>query len=487
VHAEPLLTSPRRFRRPTLDLGLRSAAGGLTISLLVVATSVLSVYSTRTLVQLIAGVVLVFIAFRWLLWGTVIFIFLSFPVVLPGFLGAGASVSKPLGVIIICSWLLRLISDHTRPVLARDHPAPTAFFVAYVTWAIVSLLWTADSGKTVYELERLIPVFFLSMVVYSVTKTRRDLLIVVGGYIVTSALWAAYALATGTAVEGNRLTGGLNDPNYFAAELVLAVIAGGFLIGATRSLHVRALVLTCVVVDLIAFILTQSRGGIVGMAVGMAVAIAVAGRSRGVVVALIAMAIALTVAYVAIAAPAGVRHRITAFSSNQSSGRTGSWQIAWKVFEHHPVNGVGVGAFQVVQLGYVSTVNLQFVGQVLDQQLVAHNTYLEILSELGLVGMLFLGGGVVLVFTAGRRSLRTSGDAPAEAYVLRGLLAGTAGLLGAFVFVSAEYEKSLWIAIALIAASSRILALEGARDVALDQRVAPSGRRTPSLSLLGNA
>lgn len=455
--------------RPAGDLvpAFRASQGArafAALAPLVTAAGVAAVYSPKLVVQGAVGAVLVFVTFRWLLWATVLFVFLSFPVVLPAWLGAGATVSKPFGFVLVCSWLLLIIRDR-RAVLLRDRPVLSAFMVAYLTLAIVSLLWTVDSGDTTYELERLVPVLFLTLVVYSVAQTRRDLLVLARGYVATSAVWAGYALATGKAIEGTRLTGGLNDPNYFASELILASLVAGFLIGATRTFIGRVLVAACVAIDVVSFVLTQSRGGVVGMAIGVAAAVVVAGRSRAVVVAVIAGALGLTIGYLALIAPAAVHQRITDLSASQSSGRTGSWEIAWQVFLHNPLHGVGLGAFRQAELGFVSSVNLQFVGQVLDQQLVAHNTYLETLAELGLPGMIFLGGIIVVVLAHARTALRASASArrpEADRQVLRGLVAGTAGLLGAFAFVSAEYEKSLWIMVGLIAAASRILLAESA-------------------------
>lgn len=193
------------------------------------------------------------------------------------------------------------------------------------------------------------------------------------------------------------------------------------------------------------------------MSVGVLAAIAVAGRKRGAVVATVTLALAVSVLYLGLLSPAGVAHRLTDLSSSQSSGRTDSWTIAYDVFRANPLVGVGLGGFQVAQLSYVSSVDLQFPQQILDQQLVSHNTYLDTLSELGLIGMLLLGSGIALVFRGALLAMANAWD-QAETYVLRGLVAGTVGLLASFVFLSAGAEKSLWIALALIAAATRLTA-----------------------------
>jgi O-antigen ligase len=205
-----------------------------------------------------------------------------------------------------------------------------------------------------------------------------------------------------------------------------------------------------------AFVRTESRGGIVGLAVALAVAVVVAGRTRGTVVSLVAVLVAVVVGYVGIVAPPQLRQRVTAFSADQSSGRSDSWRIAERIWQDHPLIGVGLGGYREAQVNYVQSVQVQFVGQILYDQLVAHNTYLETLSELGAIGLVLLGAGIGVAFTDAGRALRTAARErdDANANVVRGLIAGSAGLLVAFFFVSAEYEKPLWIALALLAASA---------------------------------
>ena len=447
-----------RFAVPTLLEAAAIAVAGAAIGLL-------AVYSTHALVEGLLAIALVVVALRWPVWATVAFVFISFPVILPSWLGVGATVSKPFGLVLVSAWVLLILREPSRPLLMRDRPGVTALLGGYLVWACLSYLWTIDSSKTVYQLERLLPVIVLTFVVYTTAATRRELAILTYGYVVTSGIWSAYALLSGTAVEGDRLTGGLNDPNYFASELVLATILGGYLLMSTSSAKARVGLIACIGFNLVAFLLTQSRGGVVGMGVGVLAAIAVAGRRRGAVVATVTLALAVSVLYLGLLSPAGVAHRLTDLSSSQSSGRTDSWTIAYDVFRANPFVGVGLGAFQVAQLSYVSSVNLQFPQQILDQQLVSHNTYLDTLSELGLIGMLFLGGGIALVFR-GAFSAMTQAEDEEDTYVLRGLVAGTVGLLTSFVFLSAEAEKSLWIALALIAAASRLVVPPRENDAA---------------------
>jgi O-antigen ligase len=87
--------------------------------------------------------------------------------------------------------------------------------------------------------------------------------------------------------------------------------------------------------------------------------------------------------------------RYTTLSQIQSeetwNGRWSSWQGALDVIASHPILGVGAGNFAEATIDYSEQV---FEGAVEDGEptSVAHNIYLGIASELGLVGLtLFLG------------------------------------------------------------------------------------------------
>jgi O-antigen ligase len=105
-----------------------------------------------------------------------------------------------------------------------------------------------------------------------------------------------------------------------------------------------------------------------------------------------------------------------------------------------------------------TTLNLTTVRQIVTDRLVVHNTYLQMAAELGLVGLSLLLAMLVLPLRVAGRALarvdQTLGDLEFHA---RGLLAGAVGMLVAYVFLSAEFEKPLWLVVALLAAVPALL------------------------------
>jgi len=133
--------------------------------------------------------------------------------------------------------------------------------------------------------------------------------------------------------------------------------------------------------------------------------------------------------------------------------------VALLMFQSHPFGGVGLGNFQTVEPSYATqTVNLTLVRQIVKEQLVVHNTYLQLLADLGLVGLgLFLAILALPLRLAGRALRRLELELNELEFHVRGLLAGTIGMLIAYAFLSAEFEKPLWLVLGLLASVPALL------------------------------
>lgn len=80
-----------------------------------------------------------------------------------------------------------------------------------------------------------------------------------------------------------------------------------------------------------------------------------------------------------------------------SSGRIQFWQTAWKIFRDHPLMGVGLDAF-----GTAYSVYDPSSGQLRVEQ--AHNDYIQILSDAGIIGFACVAAFIYLLF---RQSIAT--------------------------------------------------------------------------------
>lgn len=444
--------------RPVADAG--TVTWFVPAALAAAVLGVLAVYSPKTALEvLLAGAFLCAALWRIEI-AVVAFTVLTFPAHLPGSIGAGATLAKPVGALLILAWAVNALQHGSLRLLPRDHPSLFWTVVAFLLFGGASLLWAPSVGQGAYELGRLILVAALLLVAYTAASTASGFRTVVWGYLIASVVTSLYAIASGAYAPTTGRLSGIFDPNYFAAELIPALLVGLFLFVTTDSQRTRWLAAAVVGVDLVAFVLTQSRGGIIGLSVALLAGIVLAGRARPRLLTLVLVLVAGGLGYYLGYRPSHVLESLGGGLSSASSGRADEWRIALHMLGGHLLGGVGLGNYSVVEPSYAThTINLLFVRYDVRYHLAAHNMYLEVASELGLAGIaLFLA----ILFLPVRIAVRALHGVeariePLEFYV-RALIAGSLGMFTSYIFLSAEWEKQLWLVLALLAATSAVVA-----------------------------
>ena len=135
------------------------------------------------------------------------------------------------------------------------------------------------------------------------------------------------------------------------------------------------------------------------------------------------------------------------------------------------MQGLGSANFAVSSKHYLfEPGTLARTDEIIDQPKVAHNSYLEVLAELGIVGAFLFG--VLILFSvasalAAAREYDARGDPRMQAVCLCVSVA-MVGLLAAGFFSSYQYSKELWLLMglgpALLAMSARATGASGGRQ-----------------------
>jgi O-antigen ligase len=163
-----------------------------------------------------------------------------------------------------------------------------------------------------------------------------------------------------------------------------------------------------------------------------------------VAVATIALAIAALI-------PATATKRLNS-SDRTGSGRTDIWRVGWRMVEDRPIVGVGAGNFEFTTIRYlVQPGTIEQDEFIVDTPKVAHNVYLQVLAELGIVGltlMLVIIGVSMRAVLKAAANFSDAGDRTGEV-LARALAIALVGLLAAYFFSSNVYSKQLWLMLAL--------------------------------------
>lgn len=398
------------------------------------------------------GLVLLAIAMADLTAGICLLAFLTFlDTVLPADAQGALSVSKLVGLVLVLSWFALITSgERDRRQQLFSPPAFLLVLIFFVGWAAVSVAWADDSGAALDATTRYLPNALLFLIVFAGVRTRKQLLWVVGSLVVGAVVAAVYGMIAG-APQDDPGRVAIGNANETAASLVVGGTLAAALAFALRGKPVLRL-LTTIAVPLCVFavFLTLSRGGLVALGASLVAAIVMAGRRRGVVLGVAAAAVLATVIYFGAFAPAEARDRV--LEVNGGTGRTDIWTVGWRMVEDRPLLGVGAGNFPVASIHYLLEPGaLMRTDFIVDNPKVAHNTYLNVLAEMGVVGLaLFLAIIALPLWWAARAVgvAARAGDRQLE-ILARAMVVVIVGLLAADFFGSRQYTKQLWLLLSL--------------------------------------
>ena len=384
--------------------------------------------------------------------GLCVFIAVSFAERLPA-ATSDITLVKALGALLAISWLAAVATRRAgERQLFTAHPGMTAMAALLLAWMVASIGWAEDPDAARTDVLRYALNFSLLPIVYSAVQNRRHVGAVIGVYVAGAVLSAAYAIVT--AEGGNeyeRISGLAGTANELASLLVTALLLAVGLALANRGRPaLRALCLAAAAFCLVGLFLTLSRAGLVALGAALVAAVFLGGRRR-IGLALLAGAIGLAaLGYFSFAASEQARERVTTIGSG--TGRTDIWTVAWRMVDDQPVTGVGVGNFRTASIHYLlepgAILRDEFI---VDRPQVAHNAYLNVLAELGIVGAaLFVGlllAGTWAAWSAAREFERR-GD-PFLETCSRALVLALVALLVADLFASDQLNKELWLLLGL--------------------------------------
>lgn len=388
--------------------------------------------------------------------GLCLFAVVAFLDVLPHLGGSALSFTKLVGLLLAVSWLAKIsTSRDTRNDFLAAHPTFTYVLAVFVGLAALSLTWAEDPGVGQTPLLRYALNLILFLIVYTAVRTPRHFMWTIGAYVIGAAMAAGYGVLnppTDVAYyDVTRVSGTIGDPNELAAILVGGtILAAGLAATAKGSPLLRLASAGASVLCAAGIFLSLSRGGLVALAFALVAAIVVAGRWRVQAFTLAAIVALGAFAYFGFYAGPTASNRVTSFGNG--TGRADIWTVGWRMVQAHPVLGVGVGNYQTSSIHYLLQPGaLQRDEFIVDTPKVAHNTYLQVLAELGIVGAtLFIA---IILFSLrcilrAARLFSRAGEVRME-LMARALLVALSGVLAADFFISEEFSKQLWLLLGL--------------------------------------
>jgi O-antigen ligase len=316
---------------------------------------------------------------------------------------------------------------------------PTKYFTFVQLFAVLWMMW--ELGSTVSRQRGLLAAYVL------------------GASVPAIATILLYIRQAGVL---RRFSAGGADPNSLGMTLALGVPIAWYLSLTARRPLSRWLWRAYLPLAMFGTVLTGSRGAMIAMMVGLLIIPLTTTLSPGRLVAAIAL-LALSGALIVAYAPERVVERLgttgTSVESLSFGGRFTLWRAGIIAFGYRPMMGYGVG-------GFVRAITPQLGSRAL----VAHNSFLSVMVEEGLVGLMFYLAMLWSVFSSIRRFPR---------FERRFALVLFATLITAMSPLEWEDNKVAWFVMAALIGMSpfHFIRPRVAGSQVFVRRPAPSARR----------
>jgi O-antigen ligase len=362
---------------------------------------------------------------------------------------AAVSGAKAAGLLVFLSWFAArsIRPDPNARPLSEAQPGLVVAAVALGTWSAMSIVWAHNRGIAVTETYSLVLEMLLFPIAFYAIRRREHLVWILGAFV----LGAFVSAVVGLGQSGSRQVGAVGDADSEGILLATSLILlTGFLASLPPGSRLKRWGWPAALIMLAGLINAGSRSGLVALACGLAAGACFGGRWRSKAIAALLVAAGATGLYITTLAP---RAAATHLSGSGSTGRTDLWRIGLRVWEANPIIGVGAGNFSAVSVDYVQQLDSITFGPLIVAQKPkpAHNTYLELLDDLGIPGLI---GFLVIVVASISAALKAAriyerlGDTRTEVMSRCVALAIIAQLSGAF-FITDISEKLLWLLLAL--------------------------------------
>jgi putative inorganic carbon (hco3(-)) transporter len=318
----------------------------------------------------------------------------------------------------------------TRGIRIKGNPILLATALMFLTTASLSFFFSYNPNETIQAVIRYVIYASLVVCVSIVIKDERDLEIPLRGLTVASLLVALIGIyqfffrpdlsigAESMENVTNRVSSTFGNPNFLAEFFVLSIPVMLLLAINSKKNSDKALYGISALLSIIALYLTYTRGSLIGLGVALII-ISFAGNKK------VLLPIILIFGVSGLLIP-GMFNRIVSLVSvtGTAQNRLSLWTIASYILMHNPLGGVGFGAYPDAFEKYVVAFPSLDIGYI---RYTAHNSYLMIGAETGIVGLisflLIVAFGLVTAYFVIKR---TSGMQKA---VVLGLTGGIIGYL----------------------------------------------------------
>lgn len=260
------------------------------------------------------------------------------------------------------------------------------FIYLYFLWSSLSFIWTSTPESTAWKLFLLNIYFMLQVLVFwYVLVDKNKLYHAYSAYVIAIlflSLVTIYNFFHGIQEEAftGRFTAYDIGSNEISITLAIGLLISLFLINIYKSIPIRIFLLSTIPIFIFSIFLTGSKTGFIVLLVALIFAIYQLSKTGLIAKVITTVTFFGTMAFLYHYIPKELTSRIFSTGHSISTGnfneREVVWQIGFEGWKENPLFGSGVSSFE--RMSNLAHLDLE-----------AHNTYLSILVEYGVIGFIF--------------------------------------------------------------------------------------------------
>ncbi len=314
--------------------------------------------------------------------------------------------------------------------------------ILFICWCTASFFWLQNTDAAFV---RYIMVCFVLLLTYFILNrgiTRKELLMIECFMIISGLTCSMDLIINGKNFYGNLIESRLalsddNDPNYFAMSLIVPFFAAYDFFYKERKIFKLIAIIGVGIIGY-AIVLLASRGAMLAMVTGITLSMIFRRNYKLLLCFIIVIGTILS-----IVSQEFERYSMENIVERGGSGRLGIWTVGFEMAKDNFFKGVGIGNFISRYNEYAIMSKMGFSE---GSHSAPHNGYIELLAELGMVGM-----GIYLnIFYNGlKKYLRLITNENL------GLFCGLIAIMIAGGFLTIFAEKTSWLVFSVLIAYYR--------------------------------
>jgi len=272
-------------------------------------------------------------------------------------------------------------------------PAPGHLLMGlFVSMAAISYLWSLYPEGTLTQVFTYIQLFTLVWLIWELAPQAREQLRLMQAYVLgtlVSGIDTVYLYLSHQESAYQRYAGARLDANDLGLMMALSIPVSYYLLVQCKGRIVWVYRLQLVLAGT-TVLLTASRGAALAGLVALFIVPFTHTRLKARQKIAVILTVSLLVCGALFFVPSTSWERLSTtpneFAQGTLTGRTVIWKAGWELFRSHPFVGIGANAFRVL-VSRVLAEPIRAGNDILPPAPPAHNTFLSVLVEQGVIGL----------------------------------------------------------------------------------------------------